>query len=328
MKVFLTTAYDNCQTPEWLSANDPLADTLLTNDPARADVIIFAENHPPHDPYFRSVLNTRLYKMYRDKCVLYHDADRSITPIPTLSPSIEAWQCNPKHKRVAHYVARLCENDTVNNGAVDFSTQRKYLYNFIGARTHRVRTAIFQMKHPADTFLKDTTGRHAWQMTEDMKKAYEAEYFNVMQESYFVLAPRGVGPCTYRLFEALQLGRVPVIISDAWLKIPNMDWNKFSVTVPEAKISSIPAILDELKNDAAQMGKVARQHWEDHFSPKVSLRHLSAAARELIQHKYTLLDALKDYSQFLQDTWHFRNLIRSKVKVLRKRYHSPTPMKS
>ena len=319
MKVFLTSAYENCPTPDWLLANDPLADNLFTNDPATADVIIFAENHPPDDPYFRSVLNNKIYKTYKRKCVLYHDADRSITPLPTLSPSIEAWQFNPKHKRIAHYVARLCENDTINKAAVDFSNDRKYLYNFIGARTHRIRTAIFRMKHPSDTYLKDTTGYHAWQMTEEQKRGYEIEYFAVMQNSFFVLTPRGVGPCTYRLFETLQLGRVPVIISDSWLKVPNIDWEKFSITIPESKISTIPSVLNDLKGEAVEMGRIARQYWEAHFSPKVSLRHLSAAAMELIDRKYTILDSLKDHSQFLKDGWHLRNLIRSKVKAFRQK---------
>lgn len=319
MKVFLTSAYD-CQTPDWLLLNDPAAESLVTKDPAEADVIIFAENHPGQDPYFRKVLSNDIYKRYRHKCVLYHDADRSITPIPTISPSIEAWQYNPKHKRIMHYVARLCENETINNGVIEFSNDRKYLYNFIGARTHKLRTALFEMDHPSDSYLKDTTGFHAWLMTEAEKAAYEQEYFRVMQDSLFVLSPRGIGPCTYRLFETLQLGRVPVIISDAWLKIPNMDWKKFSVSVPESKIRDIPSILNELKGDAVSMGRIARQHWEDYFSPKVSLHHLSVAANELITHKYGLLDSLRDHSQFLRDSWHLRNLIRSQVKAFRRKY--------
>ena len=316
MKVFLTSAYNNHQTSEWLLSNDPLADSLFTNDPSKADVIIFAENHPPRDPYFRRVLKHQTYLKYKEKCVLYHDADRSITPLPTLSPSIEAWQFDAKHKKIAHYIARLCENDTVNNSCPDFSTERKFLYNFIGSRTHKVRTKIFQMDHPCDTYLKDTSGLRAWEMPNEQKRAYEGEYFAIMQNSYFVLSPRGIGPCTYRLFESLQLGRVPVIISDAWLKVPNIDWNKFSVTIPESKIHRIPSILLEMKDDAVEMGRVARQHWEEFFSPQVSLRQLSIAAQELLKHKYSLLDSLRDYSQFVRDKWHLRNLIRSKVKAL------------
>ena len=322
MRVFLTSAYQNCQTPEWLLENDPLSETIFTDDPEKADVIIFAENHPADDPYFRRVLHHEIYKTHKHKCVLYHDADRSITPLPTLSPSIEAWQFDPKHKRTAHYVARLCENDIINSGVPEFTKERRYLYNFIGGRTHKVRDALFEMEHSADVYLKDTTGFHAWQMTDDQKTAYELEYFRVMQDSLFVLSPRGIGPCTYRLFETLQLGRVPVIISDSWLKIPDIDWDKFSITIPESKIASIPSILIEMKGEAVEMGRIARQHWEDHFSPEVSLRHLSAAAKELIAHKYSLLDSLQDHSQFILNRWHLRNLVRSKLKAFRRTYNN------
>jgi hypothetical protein len=314
MKVFLTSAYGDDHTSRWLLSNAPYASTISTSNPEEADVIIFAENHPGHDPYFRDVLKSSIYKKYRHKCVLYHDADRSITPIPTLSPSIEAWQYNKKHKRIAHYVARLCENDTVNNARLDFSSERTYLYNFIGSRTHPIRGQIFAMRHPAETYIKDTTGSRAWELTKEQKETYELEYFHIMQSSYFVLAPRGVGPCTYRLFETLQLGRVPVIIADAWLRVPNVNWDEFSITVPEEKIHQIPSILRERREEAVEMGKLARKRWEEHFSPEVSLRHLAKAAGELIQSRYNFVDSVRDHSQFLQKPWHLKNYVRARLK--------------
>ncbi|RYZ56581.1 MAG: hypothetical protein EOO14_12160, partial [Chitinophagaceae bacterium] len=170
------------------------------------------------------------------------------------------------------------------------------------------------LDHPADAYIKDTTGSRAWELDPDQKIAYELAYSRVMQESYFVLCPRGVGPCTYRLFETMQLGRVPVIVSDGWPKVPNVDWERFSITVPESDILQIPAILRERKGEAAEMGKMARLQWEEHFSPKVSLRRLSEAAYELIKHKYSVKDSILDHSQFLQDQWHLKNVIRYKVK--------------
>ncbi|RYZ24519.1 MAG: hypothetical protein EOO10_20360 [Chitinophagaceae bacterium] len=314
MKVFLTSAYGDVRAKEWLLAHDPMAATLHTTNPADADVIIFAENHPGHDPYFRAVLKNDIYRKYKEKCVLYHDADRSITPLPTLSPSIETWQFNARHKRTAHYIARLCENDAVNNAAIQFQAEREYLYNFIGARTHKIRAQLLSLDHPADAYIKDTTGSRAWELDPEQKVAYELAYSRVMQESFFVLCPRGVGPCTYRLFETMQLGRVPVIVSDEWPKVPNVDWDQFSISVKESAIQQIPAILRERKGEAAEMGKMARVKWEEHFSPQVSLRHLSQAAYELVAYKYTMADTIKDYAQFLQDKWHFRNLLRYKVK--------------
>lgn len=226
------------------------------------------ESHPTNDPYFRRVFRNNIYKEYKRKCVLYHDADLSIIPLPTISPSIELWQYNPKHKKTAHYIARCQENETINNAIVTYKDNCQYLYSFIGAITHSVRSAIFRMDHPRNAFIKNTTGCHAWEMNSNKRLIFEQSYYEVMNESFFILCPRGIGPCTYRLFEAMQLGRVPVIISDSWIKISNIDWDKFSITIPQSKIHQIPEILNERKGEAVEMGKSARKDWEVFFSRK------------------------------------------------------------
>ena len=147
---------------------------------------------------------------------------------------------------------------------------------------------------------------------------FEQQYFTITNKSSFVLAPRGIGPCSYRLFECMQLGRVPVIISDAWVRIPNIDWDKFTVTIPESQIQFIPEILLERKKEAVEMGRLARKYWEDHFSPEVSLHQMVIAANELLKYRYSYLDSLKDYSQFLHSSRHFKNFFRFKKNQLKR----------
>jgi hypothetical protein len=314
MKVFLTSAYQHDFAANWLRSHSPVASSICTDSPEKADAIIFVEAHPGHDPYFRDVLKTKIYKQYRSKCVLYHDADRSITTMPTLSPSIEAWQFNSRHKRIAHYIARQCDNDAVNNAVLDFSPDRPYLYCFYGNKSHKVRDEIFEMLHPDDAFVKDMAGAHWWRVSDQERLAYGLEFVRVMQDSYFSLTPRGIGPASYRLFETMQLGRVPVIISDAWLKVPGIDWDTFSITVPENSIPHIPAILRERKEDAVEMGKLAKKCWDEYFSPEVSLMQLAVSACALVQNQYTILDEVKDYAQFLEKPWHLKNYLRARIK--------------
>ncbi|MBC7886303.1 MAG: exostosin family protein [Ferruginibacter sp.] len=321
MKVFLTSSipyYEeyNFDPPGWLKSKSEAQVSICTDDPDLADIIIFVESHPGDDPYFRKVFNHALFKKYPRKCVLYHDADLSITPLPTLSPSIESWQYDPRHKRTFHYISRHTENQTVDQSPLTYTVNRDYLYSFMGSKTHEVRNKIFKSKHPADTFIKDTTGHNAWDLDDADKIIYEREYLDIIHQSSFVLSPRGIGPCSYRLFESMQLGRVPVIISDAWVKIPGIDWDQFTITIPEAQIHRIPEILRERKNEAVEMGKLARKYWEDYFSPGVSLSLIVIAAEELLKHNYSYIDALKDYSQFLRHPWHLRNFFRYKKNQL------------
>ncbi len=319
MKVLLTTGndYGRYDATKWLVSKDTMGCNMLTDNPALADIIIFAELHHSEDPYFRNVFSHEYYKKYPQKCVLYHDADLSITTLPTISPSIEKWQYHPRHKRSFHYIARVTENHSIDNATVDYSEKRHYLYSFIGSKTHPIRDKIQAIAHPRNTFILDTTGSNAWQLNDIELRQYEQQYLDVSKESYFILTPRGIGPNSYRLFESMQLGRVPVIISDAFVKIPNLQWDRFSITIPESKIRMIPAILNERIDDANEMGKLARKCWEDYFSPGVSLYHLVEAAAELVQHPYCIKDAFIDYSQFIRSPWHFKNLLRYKKNQLK-----------
>lgn len=328
MKVFLTSAnpYDDCDPPGWLKSRNTAANDICTDDPAEADVILFVESHHTNDPYFRKVIEHELYKRYRNKCVLYHDADLTITTLPTISPSVEAWQYDPRHKRSFHYIARVTENETIDQSPVNFDVEREYLYSFIGSKTHKLRGQILDIEHAPDAYVKDTTGLNAWELSEVDKIVYEREYFDVMNKSAFILTPRGIGPSSYRLFESMQLGRTPVIISDEWVEVPGIKWDECSIRIPQARINEIPAILRERAKDAVELGKRARKIWEQCFSPGVSLNQIAFAAKELIQHQYSFSDAVKDYSQFIRSPWHFKNLLRFKKNQLKQLFPEKTPV--
>src|SRR3989338_1552740 len=69
----------------------------------------------------------------------------------------------------------------------------------------------------------------------------EREYIRSMLQSDFVLAPKGHGNGSVRFYEALSLGRFPVLINtDCVLPLANMiDYDKFAVSVEYTDIPSI-----------------------------------------------------------------------------------------
>jgi hypothetical protein len=91
MKVFILSAYretkDNFafQNVKKSSIYDSFKKYILVEKPEDADFIIFVEHHPWDDPYFFKVLRHPIYKLYRNKCYLYHDSDYNISLIPTIS---------------------------------------------------------------------------------------------------------------------------------------------------------------------------------------------------------------------------------------------------
>lgn len=91
-------------------------------------------------------------------------------------------------------------------------------------------------------------------------------YIKSLTRGAFALAPRGLSPSTYRLFEAMQVGRCPVVISDDWIEPDGPDWRQCALRVKENQVSQLPAILEANESTAADRGREARAVWKANFS--------------------------------------------------------------
>ena len=83
-------------------------------------------------------------------------------------------------------------------------------------------------------------------------------YTKLLGESHFSLCPRGTGISSVRLFESLATGSIPIIIADNYSPPLNnfLDWNDFSISVPEDCISEIPKLVGELTKNKAKLKKM------------------------------------------------------------------------
>jgi len=90
-----------------------------------------------------------------------------------------------------------------------------------------------------------------------------------MRDSKFVLCPRGIATSSYRCYEAMALGRVPVILSDAWVPPAGPDWGEFALIVAEDRIADLPDILRAHEPHWRAMGRAARAAWEEWFAPEI-----------------------------------------------------------
>jgi len=101
------------------------------------------------------------------------------------------------------------------------------------------------------------------------------EYVRNMLESDYVLCARGNGNFSYRLYETLCMGRIPVFIdTDCVLPLDfDIDWRDYCVWVDEAEIEQIGdqvlefhESLDESEFEERQ--RACRRLWETHISPQ------------------------------------------------------------
>lgn len=320
LRVLLASAYSGAQPgPAAQALIEGAAGSFeheLVSDPDAADLILFVEYHPWHDPYFFDVLRHPLRRRHPHKCVLYTDADRIVPLMPTLNPSIERWQYRPALCRAFPYVTREYRNDAVEAGPLPADADRRYLFSFAGASdTHPVRARILALRVP-DAHLIDTGAQRAWRLQGEDKRRYESAYVDACRDSAFVLCPRGAGPSSYRLYETMQLGRAPVVISDAWVPHDGPAWDSFCIRVREADIERLPQVLRGRAGEARAMGEQARREWERWVAPGVALRHLVAAAADLVATPRSTLDPVWRWAQFAHP-FHLRNLARWFVRLRR-----------
>lgn len=243
----------------------------VVDDPSAADLILFVETSIHGGKYFEHVRSHETFKRHRERSYIYCATDKIVPLVPGVFVSIEArwnWQ---SWVRAGHYLSvkpRDGVDEILASGPPDL------LFSFVGSsRTHRVRRAVLALQHP-DGEIVDTSKRTAPETAGVDDRARWNSFAAGIRKSAFVLCPRGGGTATFRLFETMMLGRVPVIISDQWVPPIGPAWDRCSIRVPERQVHTIPSLLEQHRDMALSMGDAARDAWLEWFSPQVSFHRV------------------------------------------------------
>lgn len=219
---------------------------------------------------------------------LFSQADYAIPWAPGLFTSLRRCDAGPEFGGGFYILPGYFEDPTGFGQLIEQSTcEPDLLWSFVGSVENcpAVRTRIMGLQDrraiSADTrvwrevrWLHDGKG-------EEQRLASIARYVRSVQRSKFVVAPRGRGPSSIRLFETMQAGRVPVIVSDDWLPPRLIDWDSCSLRVAESDVERIPMILREREHDAEELGRQARATWEANFSPRTMVHHIVSSCLAL-----------------------------------------------
>ena len=163
---------------------------------------------------------------------------------------------------------RACAYPYVYNQLVStsFGQERpspEWLFSFRGTDlSHPIRRKLFRhfSTHPRVKMVRNATQFHSHSVEE------KKDYVDDILSSKFVLCPRGWSPSTYRLFEVMELGRCPVIISDDWVPIHGVPWQDCCIIIKERDIEHCADILTHQEGNAERLGRAAREVWESNFS--------------------------------------------------------------
>lgn len=135
--------------------------------------------------------------------------------------------------------------------------ERRYLYSFYGKTDHmylpdtHIRNKIREIVPKHDIFIGDSISKR--EKADLQKYFYTKNNFELIsRNSIFTLAPAGYGRWTYRFFQAIQWGSIPVLLSDDYIKPfdDSIPYDDFCITVSEVDIGRIDDILRSYSTDA------------------------------------------------------------------------------
>lgn len=137
--------------------------------------------------------------------------------------------------------------------------------SFVGSRnTHPIRMDM--CKHLSG---KDGYQIFAGNWSTSVPMDNFKKFIDITCSSKFALAPRGYGKQSFRLYEILQLGTVPVYVSDVHY-IPwsdELDWNDFCVPVNEDEIDQIDDILKSINDvEYNRLLENGKKVYEEYFT--------------------------------------------------------------
>lgn len=146
---------------------------------------------------------------------------------------------------------------------------REYKVGYAGRDTHPIRERMNQlMAHlPQYKFAINLNHNHT------------SVFRDILYNSVFALAPRGFGPASFRMYEAIQMQCVPIYISDVmWLPFTDyIEWDKMCLLIHPDEMESIPQKVDELLENGKYQDMVdyGQEIYEKHLTWDGCLRTIA-----------------------------------------------------
>lgn len=144
------------------------------------------------------------------------------------------------------------------------SQNKKYKFSFIGSiETNKIRKSLVNL-YPENCF---TSGEN-WGLDKRLPNIFRDKYINLLGNSTFSICPRGTGISSVRLFESMAMNSIPIIIANGYKKPLSdfINWDDFSITVDEEKISEIVDILETYdSNKIENMRKILSEVYNEFF---------------------------------------------------------------
>ena len=248
------------------------------DDPEKADIIALLESSTLKSRHHADDLLREPYILkYPDKVFTVNYEDGPAGFLPGVYVALHKSKFDVRRHRSGPYLFPYCE-DWAHRYYAERNDDPKLLFSFRGYRSHPVRARIFKECPDNATAVYKITDTNRWYVHSDEDRH---AYFSEILDSKFVLCPRGCSTTSYHLYEAMELGRCPVIIADDWVPLRRVPWERCAIFVPERDVRYLVKIIKEREKDWRSLGDEARKVWDEYFSPESRLWYILDELRDL-----------------------------------------------
>lgn len=259
----------------------------VVSRPEEADIILFTEFHWLDDWRAREIRYHPVRREFPQRCYGYDQRDFPWPALPGIFVSERANRLIRPYQ-VPWCYAGLSEVSRHDQelGLPAMSTasvEPDLLFSFMGSPSAPVRDALFGLPHHPRGVVERVEGFVFFDPGSRDFAARRARFLELLMRSKFVLCPRGHGTSTFRVYEAMAVGRVPVILSDKWVEPAGPDWGSLSVRWPERMARELPAFLESIEERYETMAASAANSFGEWFGPEVAFHSVVEALRPLVE---------------------------------------------
>jgi hypothetical protein len=171
------------------------------------------------------------------------------------------------------------------------NNQRPFLYSFFGELKHphlpenHIRNLIsLNLKSSEDTFIDDKINPT---LKDELKKNYRTrnDYELISRNSTFTLCPAGYGRWTYRFFQSVLWGSIPVLLSDDYIKpfSEYIPYDDFAITLKENKIKKLDITIRSIDQEKISQLQANIKKYQSLFTPKNYAKLLKLELKRLAE---------------------------------------------
>lgn len=280
-----------------------------------ADVLLLQEPFSYKDfRYIATLKNDPVFKKYAHEIFTVNFDDCATGLVKGLYTSLPKKRFDEKLHAILPY--HFSPNELIRKQSSEVP-EPQFLASWRGnPKSNAVRKKMIRLFKDDKNFNIQST--NSWL---DHKIDEKQVYLDSMIDAKFALCPAGFAPVSFRIYEAMVLGKCPVIIAEQFVPPPGPDWDSFAIFIPERKIGSLKSILKEKEPQYKELGEKASEAYEAFFiKPKVFdyfveqlLKLIETSEESTVEDEFKRWDS---FSMHVTNNWTFAQRAIGKIKKM------------